>query len=58
VNSIRSGLLRLVDDASYREALVLRGFENARRFSVAIVANAYAELYRRVAAERISLRTA
>ena len=49
VASIRAGLERVMSDASYREELVRRGFENARRFRPETIAARYAELYRRVA---------
>lgn len=44
--SIRSGVLRVIHDAEYRETLVQRGFENAARFRADTVAEAYCRLYR------------
>jgi glycosyltransferase involved in cell wall biosynthesis len=50
VESIRSGLLKVVHDAPYRAALIAAGFRNAERFRVDQVSESYAELYRKVAA--------
>lgn len=44
--SIRSGILRVIEDSHYREELVRLGFENARRFSAEAVAQSYVALYR------------
>ncbi len=46
VASIRRGVLRILEDADYRETLVERGFENARRFQPQAIARAYCALYR------------
>jgi glycosyltransferase involved in cell wall biosynthesis len=48
VASIRSGVLRVLDDASYRASLVHRGFENVRRFEPRLIASQYARLYEEV----------
>jgi len=48
VDSIRSGLERLLNDAELREQLVASGFENVKRFSASAVALEYATLYREV----------
>jgi glycosyltransferase involved in cell wall biosynthesis len=50
VESIRSGFLRVIQDAAYREQLVARGFENAKRFNHTAIAAQYEDLYRKVAA--------
>jgi glycosyltransferase involved in cell wall biosynthesis len=50
VESIRAGLLRLMNDKAYRDGLVRLGFRNAERFSASNVARAYEEVYRRIAA--------
>lgn len=47
--SIRAGILRVVNDRAYRDTLVRRGFENVRRFDVATIAEKYASLYRSLA---------
>lgn len=46
--SIRDGVLRVIRDAGYRNALVQRGFENARRFQAATITERYAQLYRSI----------
>jgi glycosyltransferase involved in cell wall biosynthesis len=51
VESIRSGFLRVIQDAAYREQLVARGFENAKRFDHTAIAAQYEDVYRKVAAE-------
>lgn len=43
--SIRSGLLRLIGDKSFRDNLVVRGFENVNRFQLKNVASQYCALY-------------
>jgi glycosyltransferase involved in cell wall biosynthesis len=48
--SIRGGIERVLLDGEYRAALVARGRVNAERFKPARVADAYAEVYRQVAA--------
>jgi glycosyltransferase involved in cell wall biosynthesis len=48
VASIRNGVLRVLDDASYRNSLVHRGFENVRRFEPRLIASQYARLYEEV----------
>jgi len=49
--SIRAGVERIIDDASYRDELVQRGFVNSQRFSITKIAADYAAIYREVAAE-------
>ncbi|HJQ19446.1 MAG TPA: glycosyltransferase family 1 protein, partial [Gemmatimonadaceae bacterium] len=46
VASIRRGLQRVLDDASYRAELRERGFANMRRFSPRAIAEQYASAYR------------
>jgi glycosyltransferase involved in cell wall biosynthesis len=48
VASIRRGVLRVLDDASYRDFLVRQGFENIRRFEPRLIASQYARLYEEV----------
>ena len=50
VMSIRRGVLRVMDDPAYRQALVDRGLVNARRFQAASIAHRYLDVYRSVAA--------
>jgi len=44
--SIRKGLLRIIQDAEYREGIICKGIENVKRFSLESVAAQYVELYR------------
>jgi glycosyltransferase involved in cell wall biosynthesis len=45
VVSIREGFLKVINDDSYREKLILNGFENRKRFDAVKIANQYAALY-------------
>jgi glycosyltransferase involved in cell wall biosynthesis len=47
--SIRSGILRVIEDRDYREELVRLGFENVKRFSAEAIAQSYAAIYRELA---------
>lgn len=49
VASIRAGILRVIEDAAYREQLVARGFENAKRYSATHITRQYEQLYRELA---------
>ncbi len=49
VASIRSGLLRVIEDAPYREQLVVRGRENVKRFDPERIARQYLEVYQKLA---------
>jgi len=49
VADIRRGICRLIEDEDYADALVAKGFENARRFAPSQIAEEYAEVYRLVA---------
>lgn len=49
VAAIRAGVLRVLEDASYRDELVQKGFVNRERFRPAAVAQAYAAIYREMA---------
>jgi glycosyltransferase involved in cell wall biosynthesis len=46
--SIRAGIVRVIEDASYRDELIARGYENALLFGPEIIAQRYADLYRKV----------
>ncbi len=48
VQSIRQGILKLIQDADFREALIKKGCENVKRFSPDIIAKQYANLYWKV----------
>ena len=52
VQGIRSGLLRLLNDAGLREELVAAGFRNFRQYSASSVALQYAAVYHEVLAQR------
>lgn len=45
IESIGVGIVRVIEDAKYREMLVHRGFENVKRFRPENIAAKYAELY-------------
>lgn len=49
IDSIRTGILKVIEDASYRGSLVRTGFINAERFRPAVIAEQYAQLYRKIA---------
>jgi glycosyltransferase involved in cell wall biosynthesis len=46
VNSIRTGLLKIINDDAYRETLVQKGFENIKRFDAQKIALEYLALYK------------
>ena len=48
VEAIRSGLVRLLEDARLRDALVVAGLQNVRRYSAGAIAGQYAAIYREV----------
>jgi glycosyltransferase involved in cell wall biosynthesis len=52
VSSIRAGILRVIDDAEYREQLVRNGYANAQRFSPDGITRQYEAIYRSLA-ERV-----
>ena len=52
VASIREGVLRVIQDAPYREGLIAAGFENVKRFQAETVARAYGEVYGEMRDER------
>ena len=49
--SIRAGFNHVIQDRSYREDLILRGLENARRFDQKQIAQQYLTLYQKIVAE-------
>lgn len=48
VQSIRNGILKVIDEDDYRNELIEKGFENVKRFSLQTVANSYYELYKEI----------
>lgn len=48
VSEIREGILRLINDKIYRENLVEKGVENAKRFEPQAIAGLYENLYREI----------
>jgi len=49
--SIRQGVIRVVQDESYRQELIALGFQNVQRFSAKKIAAEYLSLYKRMMAE-------
>jgi len=49
VGSIRAGIIRVIENADYRDSLVKAGFCNVKRFRPAVIAEQYASLYRTIA---------
>lgn len=48
ISDIRKGILRVMSDQTYREALVRKGLNRARCFSAAEAAHRYLDVYRRL----------
>jgi glycosyltransferase involved in cell wall biosynthesis len=48
VEAIREGILKIMHDNSYREHLIARGLQNARRFTVEAVTEAYFDIYKTI----------
>ncbi len=51
VDSIRAGIVRVIEDRGFRETLVERGFANAKRFAPAKIAQQYTDLYEEMMGE-------
>ncbi len=49
VDSIRTGILKIINDDEYREGLITRGFENVKRFDPNVIAGQYFDLYKEIA---------
>lgn len=47
IMSIRSGILKVINDSEYREKIIQAGFKNVKRFQVKNIANAYVEVYKK-----------
>jgi glycosyltransferase involved in cell wall biosynthesis len=48
VASIRAGILKIIDDAEYRDDVVRTGTNNSKRFDSADIALQYADIYRQI----------
>ncbi len=48
VDDIKKGVLKLIEDDDYRENLIQKGFENAKRFDRKQIASQYCDLYRQI----------
>jgi len=51
IKSIRNGVLRVIQDADYRNELIRLGYQNVKRFKLENTDAQYAELYREVFAQ-------
>ena len=51
ISEIRKGILKLINDEAYRAQLIYNGRKNKERFNAQAIANAYYELYKKIAAE-------
>lgn len=49
VQSIRAGVVKLIQDSGYREGLIEAGLENVKRFRPEAIAAQYADIYRELA---------
>jgi glycosyltransferase involved in cell wall biosynthesis len=47
-DSIRAGIVKIIEDPQYRERLIADGLENVRRFAPTVVAKQYDEYYRSI----------
>ena len=48
ISDIRAGILRIINDESYRETLINNGFINSRRFDPQVIADQYLKLYQEI----------
>lgn len=48
VESIRSGIIKITNDSTYREELIKKGLENVKRFNAKEVASMYEAIYREI----------
>ncbi len=48
VEDIKDGIVKLIEDSSYRSILIENGFKNCKRFNSSEIANQYYELYKQV----------
>lgn len=45
IDSIREGILKIIDNADYRNDLVKKGFENVKQYEPAIISEQYNQCY-------------
>jgi len=45
INSIRAGILRVINDVEYRLKLVRLGLDNIKKYSIELISNDYVSLY-------------
>lgn len=48
IDEIRDGIKKIIEDTSYRNQLIKKGFENIKRFDPEIIANQYKALYEEI----------
>jgi len=48
VNSIREGLLKIIQDDNYRNNLIEKGKVNAQRFNPSFIAKMYLDIYKKI----------
>ncbi|MDQ6755976.1 MAG: glycosyltransferase [Bacteroidota bacterium] len=48
VSEIKNGIKKIINNASYREALILKGKENKKRFDADTIANQYYDIYKKM----------
>ncbi|MBX3256520.1 MAG: glycosyltransferase family 4 protein [Chitinophagaceae bacterium] len=49
ITDIRNGVLKVINNESYREGLIQKGLENCRRFNADAIAGQYLALYKKIA---------
>lgn len=55
IESIREGILRIINEPALRDSIVQKGFENIKRFTPEKIAAQYVALYREVLEEVVSI---
>lgn len=48
VESIRQGILKVIQDTSFRASIILKGFENVKRFNIQTITKEYVSLYNEI----------
>jgi glycosyltransferase involved in cell wall biosynthesis len=48
VNSIKFGLIKVINDTNYRNKIIEKGYSNVKRFDLEFVALQYADLYKKI----------